>query len=191
MFENDKIPYFLSMLFAILAWTILQLSNQSTLSPIVEYSKKHIQTENGYKHLYNITNISSSTMFADIIFIIRPKEHSNAECVDSDIFATPPMDITIFNKILKKYSAKSPVCAGTVSRYFVPELQPGSSVQLEFVSEKDGGTDLYVKSSSPIRLLKVSLLTIIIKKITLLLSILIVIWILLIFIYINKIYVKK
>lgn len=181
IYLKEKGPYLLTLLFAALAWTINQVSEDISSAPTIEVMKAS-SLEDGPAVVYTITNISKNSVFKDLLFAVHLDGKTPAKCVQRPrLKAFPPVKIWSDDPT----KIERPICkSDLVAEYKVEQLQPGGRVQLIMKVSQLSGTELYVKSDSAIRVKETSLETLLLKyKFQMLVS-LVVIWGLAIFYYI-------
>lgn len=182
MFLTEKTPYLLTILFLALGWTITQVSTDLAKSPIIEYqSCKKIHT-NETEHIFTITNISSGKLFTNLKFTLRPEDTTDTKCLGEPKMIIPPP--TELKSISQDLGAIQPECVeDKYAVYMLPQFQPGASIQLVMITDKNADINIYVWCKEAVRLVESSFKTFIVKERLQIMMWSIVIWAFLIIIY--------
>jgi hypothetical protein len=190
MFLTEKTPYFLTILFLALGWTITQVSTDLAKSPIIEYKSCKKNHTNETEHIFTITNISSEKLFTNLKFTLRPVDKTDAKCLGEPKMIIPPP--TELKGTCQDLGAIQPECVeGKYGVYILPQFQPGASIQLVMKTDKNTDINIYVWCNEAVRLAKLSFKTLIVKERLKIMMWLIAIWAILIIIYSSIIHYKK
>jgi hypothetical protein len=193
MLYEEKVPYLLTILFVALGWTISQVSTDLEKSPIIEYKTCRKVGTKGTIYTYTITNISSQKLFKKLKFVLRPKKSVGVKCLgEPEMNPQAPLELKDPEKDPnRRIRHEVPKYIGNSAVYFVPQLQPGTSIQLVMKTDKKAEIDITLWCDKPVRFLASSLQTLIVKKRFGFLMGTIVIWFILIFIYFVLLHKQK
>lgn len=177
--KTEKFPYLLTILFALIGWSLTHSVDRLINSPIIEYKLKKECSGNGRKLVsYEITNISRDRLFENIEFKLLCKRGCKGKFLQAKLKLPPPMDISEEVEMDDDYV-----------KFSIPELHPDWKLLLTVEMSEDFNPTLHFSSkksandNKPIRLLRSSFETYLIKHELKIIIGLIVFWSLLIILY--------
>lgn len=183
MLYQEKVPYLLTILFAALSWTISQVSNEIGASPVIEYSHSIKMENSNYKHVFELTNISSSTVFNDLYVNLRLEKDTSAKCIgEPEIIPVPPSEL---RDPKQSTGVKRPTCNDKTAEYIIAQIQPGATINLVMFTDKKDSIDIYVFCKDSVMVLKSSIKTFISKHRFSVMISLIMLWTVLILLYLK------
>jgi hypothetical protein len=177
---SEKMPYLLTLLFALAGWTVVHIVDRLSQSPIIEYSVCESRNDGHTVYELTIINISQRTLFKNLRFDWMMKDSAKAKFIDgkSFLFSFPPM--------LGDYT---PQTLPRQVSFTLLDFQPHGKVSLRtetsgatecdlyvsFVSSEDNPNDI-VAADGPLMLLRASPTTFILKYEFSILIISLVVW---------------
>jgi hypothetical protein len=165
---QEKIPYFLTILFAILGWNLTHLVNRLEASPVIEYSYKY--NINSHDILYTVRNISINTNFKDISFYIILDDKKPGRCDgEPSFYIYPPLH-------LGSPGLKPKCVDGLYSCFHMNDFQPKSKVQLLLKTNAESSSTLRITCDDPVYLIESSVQTFLLNNEQSLLLALIIVW---------------
>jgi hypothetical protein len=173
LLTTDKIPFLLTVLLAMFAWTTNQLSLELGKSPTIELSsKKNIKDTKSIEYL--LTNISNTVAYSDIRFVVKLE-------VDA-CKGVPRIELGPPN--MKGVSTEKSSCENKKTASFhLAQFHPGSKIKLVTPVDLIVNSELYVRSNTPVRIIESSVESFVIKYKVLILAWFFAFWLLLIGIY--------
>ena len=91
----EKIPYLLTMLFALIGWTLTHIADRLLQSPIIEYRVEEQQDNNDRTVSLTLTNISKDKLFKDVQFDWLIQDINKGKFIRDSSYLTefPPMTL--------------------------------------------------------------------------------------------------
>jgi hypothetical protein len=174
--RSEKIPYLLTILFALLSWSLTHIVSRTIEAPTMEYTIKEKLSEKGIEVTYTVSNISRNKLFENINFHLILKSGS---ILNSPIISMQkPMDVKDVDK---------PTSGNNYINWTIPELHPGWEFKIWMRISKDGDHALHFNTDSnkPIRLIESSFETFLLRNEFRIIKYMILSWLILIVIYIS------
>lgn len=155
---TSKVPYSVTLILAILAWSTAHFIDRNTNSPLLEYSPDLGPCGSGSRCFrVKIRNLSASTRFADVEFGFLRSASENAEFYDPAITVFPPFwDGDEFSSGMAVGDPPNDV------RFSLREIQPGAVIELQagYTGELDPTFHL-LSSTIPMRITSIGLSTVV------------------------------
>jgi hypothetical protein len=148
--RQEKIPYILVLLFAIVAWLITHLADSLTLSPFLEYSIEKTKHKNAFKLTYTITNITKDKNIDEIDFFITPEVNSDSIILYGSSRILPPLKINPGD--IDAFGPNS-------YKQHLSNFQPNCTIIFDIIISKDSILPLRLSSKTPVLLVKSSMMT--------------------------------
>lgn len=165
LLKQEKVPYFLAILFAIVAYTLTHIVDRLSLQPIVRYSVDRDFSKKECRLTYHVKNITTDKTFDSVDFLIIPTNDDSINAGDVNVF--PPMKL---NSTADFTGIKSNVFA-----FHLGNFQPNSKFDIYLEKKKGSEPDIRIFSKSTVVLQKASFETFLIEnEILILISVMVV-----------------
>ncbi|HTJ11386.1 MAG TPA: hypothetical protein VL547_05160 [Dinghuibacter sp.] len=169
----EKVPYLLTILFAMAGWGATHIADQLMSSPIVEYDATTSRRGDTTEVKYVVTNITEKQRFDNLSFLlVAPRQDT---FYSGAVVLPPPI-------VMDNVTAPSEVNP-LYFRASLSQLEPGASIELILLKKKGDPIALRLASSSIVRLEPSSWDTFVIKNESDIIYGLVIAWIALIIVY--------
>ena len=174
MFASDKFPYLLSILFALLGWSCLHVTDRMLSKPILEYSVDSARNGNSSQYEYLFENLSPDKIYDSVRLSFILSNPSRGDFIT--FFEIYSVTGYIFSPNRKIQFRENAECV-------LIKYQPGFKVKV--VCKVEGNTFPIIRyyASTPLFIIKKGFETFIVKNETTIFFTLITIWVILITIY--------
>jgi hypothetical protein len=180
LLQLETIPYFLSVLFLAVGWSITYVAGKVEKFPLLEYHLVVSEKDNAtYTYEYTITNITTDKLFKNLEFFFDYRNDAGFIIDSATFYGVPPASFSAEHHL-------SDVL------YAVPitSMQPGNELVVKIVTKSSIEPALRFESDQEILLSEQSYLTWLYKNSLYLIFALIIVWLLLILLYLNE-YTKR
>ena len=168
MLERERVPFLLTLLLAVLGWSVTYMVDQLGSSPVIRYTKKTDPSQNTIT--YNIKNISRSTLFKKVRFYVVLKGEGKS-LGDPLIRIYPPL-------YLGEERVQPEWKPGNYAEFQIAAFQPGCEMDMIVKTEKPADSTIHVTCDEAVLLIENSLRTLLLEHEMKILGGLIALWVL-------------
>jgi hypothetical protein len=186
---TEKLPWFPSLILAVLAWTVTHIVDRVNQTPALEYRVSRDNFEYSKTITVYLTNITRDTDFTNVIIVLQNTGDMRKKCTrekDVSVSIDCP-NITPFQPA--DDGGDAPSIDETSVSFIIPKMMPGSIYKItSSYTGKEIPRIRISSSSSTIRITQRTIETIFAKNEIIILIAMVLFWIFTLFITINKSY---
>jgi hypothetical protein len=189
---NDKLPWFFSLILAVIGWTITHIVDRVNETPALEYKISNEISSNFNNVEIEITNITRSTAFQNIIIVLQDVGDIRNYCG----YEAKKIDEEFCPKITPVQPAEDGKEAPSVDErsvsFNIPRIMPGSVYRIKSPYVKTETPKIRISSNiSTIKMTSRNIETVFAKNEIDILLILLSSWIIILSLILNRRYLSK